>query len=152
MLVIGNGLVTANDNLFYQSLKKLHKKWSRKYGKNQKIKVKVRAFEEFSCEMHDDAKSANKKNLDYAVIQEHSLLTTLTTGLTYFESFPYCINLVKKLKKKNRNVKIIFMQTWGHQFGSDENCQMINGETVGYAPMCTYEGMQVSIRLSHLCC
>ncbi|MEI6122442.1 MAG: DUF4886 domain-containing protein [Bacteroidota bacterium] len=85
----------------------------------------------------------NAKPWDFVVLQEQSQLPAFPPSQVATEVYPYADSLNKYIKKNDSCTQTIFFMTWGRKNGDASNC-------ASYPPICTYEGMQASIRSTYL--
>lgn len=101
----------------------------------------------YTLQLHStDATSVSKINSapwDYVVLQEQSQLPAFPPSQVAAEVYPFADSLNKYIKKNDSCTKTIFFMTWGRKNGDAGNCAF-------YPPICTYEGMQASLRQSYL--
>jgi hypothetical protein len=93
-----------------------------------------------------DASSLSKINSrpwDYVILQEQSQRPAFPPSQVAVEVYPYADSLNKYIKNNDSCTPTVFFMTWGRQNGDASNC-------ASYPPICTYEGMQASLRLSYL--
>jgi PKD repeat protein len=85
----------------------------------------------------------NAGNYDYVVLQEQSQLPSFSPGQVANDVFPYAYLLDSLIHTANSCAKTVFYMTWGRKYGDASNC-------ANYAPVCTYEGMQMRLRDSYV--
>lgn len=85
----------------------------------------------------------NAGNYDYVVLQEQSQLPSFSPGQVANDVFPYAYLLDSLIHAANPCAKTVFYMTWGRKYGDASNC-------ANYAPVCTYEGMQMRLRDSYV--
>lgn len=85
----------------------------------------------------------NAGNYDYVVLQEQSQLPSFSPGQVANDVFPYALLLDSLIHTANSCAKTVFYMTWGRKYGDASNC-------ANYAPVCTYEGMQMRLRDSYV--
>lgn len=85
----------------------------------------------------------NAGNYDYVVLQEQSQLPSFSPGQVANDVFPYAYRLDSLIHAANPCAKTVFYMTWGRKYGDASNC-------ANYAPVCTYEGMQMRLRDSYV--
>lgn len=87
--------------------------------------------------------SFKKDNWDYIVLQEQSQLPSFPPSQVQSDVFPYANRLCDSIHALPNCVKPVFFMTWGRKNGDQANCK-------NYAPLCTYEGMQLELRKNYL--
>ncbi len=101
----------------------------------------------YTLQQHSvDATSVSKINSaswDYVVLQEQSQLPAFPPSQVAAEVYLFADSLNKYIKKNDSCTKTVFFMTWGRKNGDAGNC-------ASYPPICTYEGMQASLRQSYL--
>ena len=80
---------------------------------------------------------------DVVVLQEQSELPAFPPGQVDTQVYPYAHILDSMVHANDSCTETMFMMTWGHADGDPPNCAY-------YPPICTYDGMQQSLRESYL--
>lgn len=80
---------------------------------------------------------------DYVVLQEQSQWPSFPDGQVAQGMFPYAKKLDSLVNAKNPCAETIFYMTWGRKNGDAQNCG-------GWAPVCTYRGMDSLISLRYV--
>jgi len=85
----------------------------------------------------------NSRPWDYVILQEQSQMPAFPPAQVALEVYPYADSLNKYIKANDTCTQTVFYMTWGRKNGDASNCAF-------YPPICTYEGMQASLRESYL--
>ena len=85
----------------------------------------------------------NQQNWDYVVLQDQSQRPSLSPAYVSTAVFPYAQQLVDLIYQNYNCTEPLFYMTWGRKNGDLTNC-------VNYPPVCTYLGMQESLRDSYI--
>ncbi len=85
----------------------------------------------------------NARSWDYVVLQEQSQMPAFPPSQVATDVYPYADSLNKYIKRNDSCTNTLFFMTWGRQNGDASNC-------ASYPPICTYEGMQASLRQSYM--
>ena len=80
---------------------------------------------------------------DVVVLQEQSQLPAFPPAQVDTEVYPYAHILDSMIHANDTCTQTLFLMTWGHADGDPSNCAF-------YPPICTYNGMQQSLRESYL--
>ena len=83
------------------------------------------------------------KRWDYVVINERSTKPAYPVPRYCDETYIYAEKLRNFIVEHNPNATILWYMTWGHKNGNKKNC-------IDYPWMCSYEGMQESIRKNYM--
>lgn len=79
---------------------------------------------------------------DIVVLQEQSQKPAFSPGQVATDVYPYAKTLDSLIRDNNSCSQTMFYMTWGRKNGDASNC-------ASYPPICTYEGMQASLRTSY---
>jgi hypothetical protein len=82
-------------------------------------------------------------NWDYVVLQEQSQMPSFPPFQVESDVYPFAQKLDSLIHAADSCTKTIFYMTWGRKYGDASNCG-------NYAPLCTYEGMQMRLRTSYM--
>ncbi len=82
-------------------------------------------------------------NWDYVVLQEQSQMPSFPPFQVESDVYPFAQKLDSLIHAADSCTKTIFYMTWGRKYGDASNCG-------NYAPLCTYEGMQMRLRSSYM--
>lgn len=80
---------------------------------------------------------------DVVVLQEQSQKPAFAPGQVATDVYPYAKTLDSLIRDNNSCTQTMFYMTWGRKNGDAGNC-------ASYPPICTYEGMQASLRTSYM--
>ena len=80
---------------------------------------------------------------DYVILQEQSQRPSFPQSQVQLEVYPYADSLNRLIKENDSCTTTMFYMTWGRKNGDAQNCGV-------WPPVCTYEGMQLNLRLSYL--
>ncbi|MCB9046801.1 MAG: PKD domain-containing protein [Chitinophagales bacterium] len=80
---------------------------------------------------------------DIVVLQEQSQKPAFPPSQVATDTYPYARTLDSLINDNNSCTETMFYMTWGRKNGDASNCQF-------YPPICTYLGMQASLRESYL--
>lgn len=82
-------------------------------------------------------------NWDYVVLQEQSQMPSFPPFQVESDVYPFAQKLDSLIHAADSCTKTIFYMTWGRKYGDASNCG-------NYAPLCTFEGMQMRLRSSYM--
>ncbi len=85
----------------------------------------------------------NQQPWDYVVLQEQSQMPAFPPSQVATDTYPYARILDSMIVANDSCTETLFYMTWGRQNGDSSNCAF-------YPPICTYNGMQQSLRESYL--
>jgi len=80
---------------------------------------------------------------DIVVLQEQSELPAFPPSQVDTQVYPYAHILDSMIHANDSCTQTMFLMTWGHADGDPPNCPI-------YPPICTYDGMQQSLRQSYM--
>ncbi|XZF16398.1 DUF4886 domain-containing protein [Chitinophagaceae bacterium MMS25-I14] len=80
---------------------------------------------------------------DIVVLQEQSQRPAFPPAQVATDTYPYAHKLDSMVRKNDSCTQTMFLVTWGYRNGDASNCAF-------YPPICTYAGMQASLRASYL--
>lgn len=80
---------------------------------------------------------------DIVVLQEQSQIPAFSPAQVQTDCFPYAFKLDSMVHANYACSQTMFLMTWGYKIGDTSNCAF-------YAPICTYAGMQESLRESYM--
>jgi hypothetical protein len=80
---------------------------------------------------------------DFVVLQEQSQIPAFSPSQVQTDCYPYAAILNDSILANNPCTEPLFFMTWGRKNGDASNC-------TNYPPICTYDGMQQSLKESYL--
>lgn len=85
----------------------------------------------------------SQQSWNYVVLQEQSQKPAFPQSQVQQEVYPYATTLDSLIHANDSCTETVFYMTWGRKNGDASNC-------ANYPPICTYAGMQQSLRESYL--